>query len=40
TPHVTSITYPIYFSLGVLVIGMMAEFYSRQFASASWDSLR
>jgi ABC-type polysaccharide/polyol phosphate export permease len=40
SPHVTSIMYPVYFSLSVLVIGMMAEFYSRQFASASWDSLR
>jgi ABC-type polysaccharide/polyol phosphate export permease len=40
SPHVTSITYPIYFSIGLLVIGMMGEFYSRQFASASWDSSR
>jgi len=38
TPHVTSIMYPIYFSLVLLVIGMMGEFYSRQYASASWNS--
>jgi ABC-type polysaccharide/polyol phosphate export permease len=37
-PRVTSISYPIYFSLGVLVIGLMAEFMTRQYASASWDS--
>lgn len=40
TPHVTSITYPIYFSLGVMVIGMMAEFFARRNASASWNSVR
>lgn len=39
-PRVTSITYPIYFSLGVLVIGMMAEFMTRQYASASWNGRR
>ncbi len=38
SPHVTSITYPIYFSLALLVIGMMAEFFTRQHASASWSS--
>ncbi|MFT7523874.1 MAG: hypothetical protein ACI92A_001739, partial [Candidatus Paceibacteria bacterium] len=32
--------YPIYFSIGLLVLGMMGEFYSRQFASASWNSGR
>lgn len=40
TPHVTWIMYPVYFSLILLVIGMMGEFYSRQFASASWNSSR
>lgn len=40
TPHVTTITYPIYFSLGLLVIGLMAEFFTRQHASASWNSSR
>lgn len=36
-PHVTSITYPIYFSIGILVIGMMGEFFARQYVSASWS---
>ncbi len=40
SPHVTSISYPIYFSLALLVIGMMGEFFSRQYASASWNSGR
>ncbi|MFQ5438822.1 MAG: ABC transporter permease [Paracoccaceae bacterium] len=35
SPHVTSIMYPIWFSLVVLVIGMMGEFFARQYASAS-----
>jgi len=37
---VTSLTYPIYFSMTLLVIGMMGEFFARQFASASWYSKR
>jgi ABC-type polysaccharide/polyol phosphate export permease len=37
---VTSIMYPIYFSLAVLVIGMMGEFFARQYASLSWYSKR
>jgi len=36
TPMMTSLTYPIYLSLVILVIGMMGEFYSRQHASLSW----
>jgi len=40
TPHVTSIWYPVYFSLTVLVIGMMGEFFARQYASASSYSKR
>jgi len=40
TPHVTSIMYPVYFSSAVLVIGMMGEFFARQYASASWNSRR
>jgi len=39
-PHVTSIMYPIYFSLALLVVGMMGEFFTRQYASASWNSRR
>ncbi len=40
TPHVTSMWYPVYFSLAVLVIGMMGEFYARKFVSISWYSRR
>ncbi len=40
SPHVTSIMYPVYFSMALLVIGMMAEFFTRQRASASWNSRR
>ena len=40
SPHVTSILYPIYFSAALLVIGMMGEFFTRQYASASWNSRR
>jgi ABC-type polysaccharide/polyol phosphate export permease len=39
-PHVTSIMYPVYFSLALLIVGLMGEFFSRQFASASWNSRR
>jgi len=39
-PHVTSIMYPLYFSLALLVVGMMGEFFARQYASASWNSRR
>jgi ABC-type polysaccharide/polyol phosphate export permease len=38
TPHVTSIMYPVYFSMALLVLGMMGEFFTRQYASASWSS--
>ncbi len=40
TPHVTSIMYPVYFSSAVLILGMMGEFFARQYASASWNSNR
>jgi len=40
SPHVTSIMYPVYFSLVLLIIGMMGEFFTRQYASASWNSRR
>ena len=35
-PHFSSATYPLYVTLVFLVIGLMAEFYTRQHASASW----
>ncbi len=39
-PRTTSAEYPIIFSLALLVIGLMAEFYTRQHASSSWDARR
>lgn len=36
TPRVTSIEYPIYLSLALLMIGLMGEFYARKHASVSW----
>ena len=40
SPHFTSISYPIYFTLTFIVIGLMAEFFTRQYASASWNKRR
>lgn len=37
-PLHTSATYPLYFGLLVLVLGMMFEFFTRQRASLSWGS--
>ncbi len=39
-PHFTSTTYPLYVSLCLLMIGLMAEFYTRKHVSASWDAGR
>ncbi len=38
TPHFTSLTYPLYLSLTLLLIGLMLEFFTRQRASASWGA--
>lgn len=40
SPHFTSIAYAVYFTLSLIVIGLMAEFFTRQFASASWGKRR
>lgn len=40
TPRNSSLVYPIYFSLGVLTLGMMAEFFTRKSASLSWKAGR
>ncbi len=32
--------YPLYLSLSLIMIGMMGEFYTRQYASASWAARR
>ncbi|AMY71524.1 ABC transporter permease [Frigidibacter mobilis] len=37
-PHHTSWEYPVYVSLAVAMIGMMAEFYTRRRVSASWSA--
>jgi ABC-type polysaccharide/polyol phosphate export permease len=40
TPRVTSISYAIYVTLFCVVIGLMTEFFTRQYASASWEKRR
>ncbi len=39
-PFVTSVTYPIYVSLVVLMIGMLGEFFTRRSMSLSWTAGR
>lgn len=39
-PRNTSVEYPIYLGLVLLIIGLMGEFYTRQHASTSWDARR
>lgn len=39
-PHKTSLDYPIYVGIALLMIGMMGEFYTRQYASSSWNARR
>jgi ABC-type polysaccharide/polyol phosphate export permease len=36
-PHYSSITYPIVITLICIVIGLMGEFYTKQYASLSWQ---
>lgn len=40
SPHFSSLTYPIWVGMGLLVIGMMAQFYTRKTASISWSAGR
>lgn len=40
TPRYTSIEYAIGFGMACLMIGLMAEFFTRQYASASWSARR
>jgi ABC-type polysaccharide/polyol phosphate export permease len=40
SPHSTSVLYPVWVSLGLLMIGLMGEFYTRRHASASWGARR
>jgi len=39
-PHNSSFMYPLYVSIVLLVIGMMAEFFTRRNASVSWNAAR
>lgn len=39
-PHNSSITYPIYLSLTLVMIGLLGEFYTRKHVSASWSARR
>ena len=40
SPHNSSISYPIYVTLALLMIGLMAEFVTRNAASLSWGAGR
>ncbi|WP_102106828.1 ABC transporter permease [Oceaniglobus roseus] len=37
-PHNSSVAYPIYVSIALLMIGLMGEFYTRKHASLSWNA--
>ncbi|RVV97865.1 ABC transporter permease [Mesobaculum littorinae] len=39
-PHNSSVTYPIWVSLALLMVGLMGEFYTRKHASMSWSARR
>ncbi|MFN3661457.1 ABC transporter permease [Yoonia sp.] len=39
-PYVTSIMYPIYVSLALIMLGLMGEFYTRKSVSVSWTAAR
>lgn len=39
-PFQTSLMYPVYLSLVIMVIGLMAEFFTRKHVSASWSAGR
>lgn len=39
-PRFTSISYAVYFTLAFIIIGLMAEFFTRQHVSASWGKRR
>ncbi|WP_108483834.1 ABC transporter permease [Oceaniglobus ichthyenteri] len=40
SPHNSSVDYPLYVSLVLLMIGLMGEFYTRKHASMSWSARR
>ncbi|KEO54469.1 ABC transporter permease [Thioclava pacifica] len=39
-PHFSNWHYPLYVGLALLMIGLMGEFYTRQYASLSWGARR
>lgn len=39
-PRFTSISYPVYATLVLIMLGLMGEFYTRRHASASWEAKR
>lgn len=39
-PHNSSLSYPIYVSLALVMIGLLGEFYTRKHASMSWNAGR
>ncbi|MFQ6550935.1 ABC transporter permease [Aestuariibius insulae] len=39
-PHYTSVSYPLQVGIALIMIGLMAEFYTRKTASLSWDARR
>ncbi|MCL7465431.1 ABC transporter permease [Phaeovulum sp. NW3] len=39
-PHFSSVSYPLYVGLAFMVIGLMGEFYTRQYNSISWNAKR
>lgn len=40
TPHKTSLMYPIYLSIAFIMLGLMAEFFTRKKISLSWSAGR
>lgn len=39
-PHNSSLTYPVYFTLALIAVGLMGEFKARKHASVSWNAAR
>ena len=37
-PHFSSIEYPVYVSIALIMLGLMGEFYTRKHASVSWGA--
>lgn len=40
TPHNSSLEYPLFVGLGLVMIGLMGEFFTRRHASVSWNATR